>query len=191
MNRIFDFSGFPQLETSRLRLLEMTNEDVTALIRHFGNEEVVRFLEMNPIQTQDQASEWLQWMGGFFSARDGLRWGAKHKSDGSFVGSVGLHKWNRESNYAELGYDLGREYWEQGYATEITTAVIDFGWESMNLNRIEADVVQGNTHSMAVLEKLGFQQEGVLRQRLRKGGKYYDIHRFGLLRKDYAFADGG
>ena len=78
---VFDFKEFPALETDRLKLWDMLPSDVTALLRHFGNPEVVRFIDMQPIKTIDQANEWLRWMGGFFAARDGLRWGIILKGD--------------------------------------------------------------------------------------------------------------
>lgn len=186
MTRVFDFSHFPELETERLQLREMQPADVNALLRHFGNPEVVKFIDMQPIKTIEQANEWLQWMGGFFAAKDGLRWGIVSKETGDFVGSCGLHNWNREARYAEIGCDVAHQYWGNGFGGEAMRRLIEFGWEQMKLNRIEADVVQGNQRSMHVLEKIGFRQEGTLRQRILKGGKYYDVHFYGLLLTDYA-----
>lgn len=183
--QVFDFTHFPTLETERTILREMTPDDVTALLKHFGNPEVIKFIAMQPIKTIEQANEWLKWMGGVFSRKDGLRWGIALKEDGSFIGSAGIHGWNRESNYAEIGYDIAPAYWGEGLATEVARCLIEFGFTSMKLNRLEADVVKGNIASMKVLQKLGFKQEGILRQRLLKGGKYYDLYLFSLLRCDY------
>lgn len=184
MKRPFDFSHFPILETQRLHLREMTPQDVTALLKHLGNPEVVKYIDVQPIKTREQADEWLKWMGSFFSARDGLRWGVILKADDTFIGSAGIHNWNREARYAEVGYDIAEAYWGHGYATEVVQAIIDFGMDRMHLNRIEADVIDGNTASMRVLEKLGFRREGVLRERVYKQGKYHDVHLFALLRKE-------
>lgn len=181
----FDFSHFPILETKRLILREMQPEDVNALLKLFGNSAVVQFINMQPIKTIAQANEWLKWMGGFFAAKDGLRWGITLKEDHSFVGSAGLHSWNREAHYAEIGCDIAHPFWGNRYGQETMRELIEFGWQQMKLNRIEADVIQGNTRSIHVLKKLGFKQEGVLRQKILKGGKYYDVHIFGLLRCDY------
>lgn len=182
--RVFDFTHFPTLATERLMLREMTPDDVNALLKHFGNPEVVKFIAMQPIKTIEQANEWLKWMGGFFAAKDGLRWGITQQ-DGNFVGSAGLHRWNREAHYAQIGCDIAYPYWGQGYGQEAMRQIIEFGWEQMKLNRIEADIVKGNQRSAHVLEKLGFKKEGVLRQRILKGGKYYDVHIYGLLLCDY------
>lgn len=187
MHRVFDFTHFPQLETENIVLREMTPQDVNSLLMHFGNTEVVQFIGMQPIKTIEQANEWLRWMGGFFAAKDGLRWGLALRDTGEFIGSAGLHHWNREAHYAEIGCDIAHPYWGHGYGQEAMRRLIEFGWEHMKLNRIEADVVKGNARSMHVLEKLGFKKEGVLRQRLLKGGKYYDVYLFGLLRNEYSW----
>lgn len=189
MNRPFDFSHFPVLETKRLHLREMTPNDVTAILKHLGNPEVAKFIDMQPIKSDEQADEWLKWMGSFFSARDGLRWGITLKADNTFIGSAGIGNWNREARYAEVGYDISQPYWGHGYATEVVTSIIAFGMNRMHLNRIEADVIAGNDGSMRVLEKLGFQHEGVLRERVYKDGKYHDVHLFALLSKDVAADD--
>jgi len=186
MHKAFDLTEIPQLETRRLILRQLTPEDVTALLKHFGNPEVVKFLEMNPLKTIHQANEWLKWMQSFFASKDGLRWGVVLKEgDGSVIGSAGLGGWNREANYAEIGYDIVRPYWRQGYGTEVARALVEFAWEHMNLNRIEAEIVAGNEASSHILKKLGFKQEGVLRQRVFKGGQYWDVLLFGLLRHEY------
>lgn len=183
-HQVFDFSSFPALATRRLRLREMTPKDVNSLLMHFGNSEVVKFIGMQPIKTLEQANEWLKWMGGFFAAKDGLRWGITLE-DGTFVGSAGLHRWNKEAHYAQIGCDIAYPFWGNGYGQEAMREIIEFGWLQMKLNRIEADIIQGNKRSAHVMKKLGFKREGILRQRLLKGGKFYDIHLYGLLQTDY------
>lgn len=184
MTRVFDFSHFPTLDTDRLHLREMTPADVSALLKHLGNPEVVKYIDMQPIKTPEQAAEWLKLMGDYFSARDGLRWGVVLKQGDVFIGSAGIRGWNREARFAEIAFDLMEAYWGQGYATEVAQALIEFGFGQMNLNRIEADVLGGKESSTHVLEKLGFTREGVLRERLYKGGQYYDVYLYSLLRKD-------
>src|SRR5687767_13258292 len=103
--RTFDFTHFPILDTERLSLRQIKPADVNALLKLFGNPEVVKFLEMQPIKSIEQANEWLKWMGGSFAAKDGLRWGITLK-DGTFAGSAGLHHWNKEVHMAEISCDV-------------------------------------------------------------------------------------
>lgn len=180
---IFDFTHFPILKTQRLILRNISPEDVNALLKLFGNPEVVRFIEMQPIKTIEQANEWLKWMGGAFASKDGLRWGITLE-DGTFIGSAGINHWNREAHHAEISCDINPMHWGHGYGQEAMREIIRFAWEQMHLNRIEASVTKGNHRSVHVMEKIGFKKEGLLRQRLLKGGKYYDIYIFGLLHCD-------
>jgi [ribosomal protein S5]-alanine N-acetyltransferase len=177
---------FPVLETERLMLREMSPQDVNELIKQFGNTEVIKFIGMQPIRSIEQANEWLRWMGGYFQAKDGLRWAiALKQGAGAFIGSAGIYNWNREANHAEISCDIMHPYWDNGYGTEAMRALIEFGWEHLKLNRVEVNIINGNQHTRNFLEKLGFKSEGVLRQRILKGGKYYDVHIFGLLRHEY------
>lgn len=185
-NTLPDLPQFPILESDRILLREMQPEDVNHLIKQFGNSEVIKFIGMQPIKSIEQANEWLRWMGGYFQAKDGLRWSATLKDyEQTFVGSGGIYHWNREANHAEISCDILHPYWNNGYGTETMRTLIAFGWEHMKLNRIEVNVINGNQHTRHFLEKLGFKSEGVLRQRILKGGKYYDVHIFGLLRHEY------
>jgi ribosomal-protein-alanine N-acetyltransferase len=186
MTQTFNFSSFPTLVTDRLILREMTPNDISAILKNFGNPDVVKYLDMKPIITREQAEHWFQWMGDFFISKDGIRWGVTLKDDyGVVIGSAGLHHWDRESHYAEIGYDIAEAYWGNGYAKEVVQALLAFGWDSMNLHRIEADVLEGNDASMHILKKFGFQHEGVLRKRVKKNRRFWDVHLFGLLKVDY------
>ena len=186
--RNIEFSEFPIIETERILLREMTPDDATVLLKLFGNPEVVKFLEMNPLRTISQANEWLKWMKSFFASRGGIRWVVVLKDgtpSGTVIGSAGLGGWDREANCAQIGYDIAQQYWRQGYGTEVARALIEFGWNRMHLNRIEADIEDGNHPSEHILAKLGFEREGVLRQRICRAGKYTDKILYGLLRQDY------
>jgi len=86
---------------------------------------------------------------------------------------------------ANIGYDLQKAHWNKGYITETLKAIIDFGFFSMEINRIEAEVMQENASSERVLEKLGFVREGVLRSWMLWNNQYYDMTIYSLLKNDY------
>jgi RimJ/RimL family protein N-acetyltransferase len=109
-------------------------------------------------------------------------------SAGSLIGSVGLRDIDPEHRQAELGFWIGRDWWGQGYAREAAGAVLRFGFETLDLNRICAHHMARNPASGRVLLALGMQREGVLRQRVRKWGKYEDVVLYAILRADL---DGG
>jgi RimJ/RimL family protein N-acetyltransferase len=86
---------------------------------------------------------------------------------------------------SEIGFALRQMRWGQGLGSEAVTAVIGFAFDSLNLNRIEADVDPRNERSLRLLERLGFQREGHLRQRYYMNGERQDTLMLGLLRSDW------
>jgi [ribosomal protein S5]-alanine N-acetyltransferase len=98
---------------------------------------------------------------------------------------VGYNYWHRKDRRASVGYDLARAYWKQGIMTEALQAVIDFGFERMDLNRIEADCAVENEASARVLLRIGFRQEGIQREQYFEAGRFWDLRLFALLRREY------
>jgi RimJ/RimL family protein N-acetyltransferase len=86
---------------------------------------------------------------------------------------------------AELGYWLAAAAWDHGFATEACRAAITFGFETLALARIYAQVIEDNTASMRVLDKLGMVREGVKRKHIVKGGRPRDVVIYGLLRDEW------
>ena len=98
-----------------------------------------------------------------------------HIEDGRVIGTCGFTSLNFSSDSAETGYVLARDCWGQGYAAEALMRVIDFGFERLGLNRIEAKYMVDNPASKRVMEKCGMKFEGVLRASMKVKGKYRDI----------------
>ncbi|MFH1377867.1 MAG: GNAT family protein, partial [Planctomycetota bacterium] len=102
------------------------------------------------------------------------------------IGCVGLILKGRcQSNAAEMGYWVGKPYWNQGYCSEAGAAVIAFAFNTLRLNRVSATCFARNAASARVLEKLGFKNEGRLRQAIMKWGQYEDAFVFGLLKSEW------
>jgi RimJ/RimL family protein N-acetyltransferase len=104
--------------------------------------------------------------------------------DGPLIGSAGLRDIDPEHLQAELGFWIGREWWGKGYAREAAAAVVQFGFDSLGLNRIYGHHMARNPAAGKVLSASGMQQEGVLRQRVRKWGVYEDVVLYGIIRDD-------
>ena len=84
----------------------------------------------------------------------------------------------------ELGYSLARPLWGRGYMTEALRRVIAFTFDTMDMNRIEAQHELANPASGRVMEKCGMRREGILRQRLYNKGQYVDVALYAILRSD-------
>jgi ribosomal-protein-alanine N-acetyltransferase len=182
------YIDFPPLETNRLHLRALTSDDLDFVFRHFSDPEVNRYLlDDESITTLEQANEIID----FYSQPAGKpynRWAIIRKSDARTIGTCGYHKWQKRHNRAEIGYDLQPAARNQGFMAEALTVVLQFGFEQMDLNRIEALIYPSNLASIRLLEKLQFQKEGLLRSYFRHGKLYYDHWMYSLLKAQWSRA---
>lgn len=109
---------------------------------------------------------------------------------GEAIGCIGLNP-TPQFNHAEMGYWIGLPYWGQGYTTEAAAKMLEFGFETLHLNRIYAAHFVSNPASGRVMQKIGMQYEGTLRQHYRRFDVYQDTAYYGLLRDDYFGAKNG
>lgn len=109
----------------------------------------------------------------------------EQKEEGSFCGLVELRDIDREHSQGELSFWLAVEAWGRGYMSNIVQTVVQYGFEACNLNRLYAYHMTRNPASGRVLEKNGFKQEGLLRQRVRKWGQFEDVALWAILRQDW------
>ena len=106
------------------------------------------------------------------------------RADDSLCGGIGLAV-EAEHSRAELGYWIGVPYWRNGFATEASAAMLRYGFEQLQLNRIFATHFKQNPASGRVLRKLGMQREGCMRQHVRKWGQFVDLELYSILREDW------
>jgi RimJ/RimL family protein N-acetyltransferase len=178
-------SATPTLRTARLLLGTFSPEDAPELQRLAGAREIADTTVSIPHPYDlDHA---LAWIGQ--QRREAVRGRATNFAirllpDGPLIGSAGLRDIDPEHLQAELGFWIGREWWGQGYAREAAAAVIQFGFESLGLNRICAHHMARNPAAGKVLKALGMRQEGLLRQRVRKWGVYEDVVLYATVRDD-------
>ena len=182
------FREFPQLETKHLILRQLKSSDTEAMFRYLSDPEVTRYLDTQPHQTLEQTRHLLKFLISFFEQGQGFRWGIVPKAGvpaGGVIGTCGYHAWAKSHHRAEIGYELARSYWGQGVMAEAISALLAFGFVDMDLNRVEAMVLTGNTASARFLEKLNFQNEGLLKEYEFIQGKARDVLLFSLLRRDF------
>ena len=120
-----------------------------------------------------------------FKENKGIRWGVILKEVGGLIGTLGFYDWDKDVRKVEIGYDLEPKYWGLGIMTEALYAVVQFCFETMKLNRIQAIISIGNHHSMNLVRRLGFKKEGVLRQNSFFKESYHDDPCFSLLREEW------
>jgi len=174
---------FPTLETDRLILREMTKEDAEGIFACFSNEDVTRYYGQETLEKIEQAEKIVDSFSKSYSEKRGIRWGIERKGTKGIIGTIGFNAWLPKHKRAEIGYELHPNYWRNGYTLEAVLKVISYGFEKLDLTRIGAVVFIENKASNNLLEKVGFQKEGVLRDYMYQNGKAYDTYVYSLLRK--------
>jgi len=173
----------PTLKTTRLIIRPLNEKDIDFLFNHYNQEEISRYtlISFNSI---DEVKAFL----GQYTAKSDMRKfkeGIELRSTQQLIGTVTFLNWSKKDRCAEIGYDLSKEYWGKGFMYEALEVFIRFGFEVMNLNRIEATTNVRNERSRKVLTRLGFVQEGILRQKYRFRGKFSDEIIFSILREEW------
>ena len=122
-----------------------------------------------------------------FSQYRSIYWGITIPEDERVIGLVGVYGWNQTHHRAETGYDLARDHWGKGIATEALTAMLRFGFKNLALNRVEAETMMDNPESVRLLERVGFAREGLRRQVFweDRDSSYHDSGVFGLLSEEF------
>ncbi len=176
---------FPVLTTKRLNLVEIQQEHLKDVFSLFGDDKVTKFYNIKTLQKPEEGQIYLDWFQKRFKEQTGIRWGIQLKNEEGIIGTIGYNNFS-EKHRANLGYDLQSIYWNKGYMAEAIEAVVEFGFSSLNVNRVEAEVMIGNIQSEKLLLKLGFRNEGCLRDWMCWDDKHFDMTMFSLLRRDWA-----
>ena len=180
----------PTIETERLILRPFTPDDAPELQRLLNDRDIAATTLNIPHPYEDgMAEEWIGRHQERFDKGEGVSFAITHREEGSFIGGIGLDI-NKEHENAELGYWIGKPYWNSGYCTEAARAVVRYGFEVLRLNRIHAAHMTRNAASGRVMQKTGMKHEGSQKQQIKKWGKFEDIERYGILRGEYAGSNG-
>ncbi len=176
----------PILESPRLQLRPLERSDSLAIQRSAGNREISDTMISipHPYPT-DEALRYCARQQDERKAGRAVTFVIELKAEGAFGGLVELRGIDREHLLGELSFWLDVGAWGHGYMTEAVRAIVRYGFEDLGLNRLFAYHMVRNPASGRVLEKNGFKQEGLLRQRVRKWGKFEDVALWAILQKEW------
>ena len=175
----------PELKTPRLRLRRLTMRDAGDIYRYSRDPEVARHVLWDAHRSIGDSRAYLRYMLHRYRAHEPASWGIEELSTGRIIGTIGFMWIQQDNAAAEVGYSLARDCWNRGFMTEALGAVIQYGFDFMNLNRIEAQHETTNPASGAVMRKCHMCKEGTLRSRLFNKGKYVDVDLYAILRRDF------
>ncbi len=176
---------FPLLTTERLALRAFEADDAEAVTELCNEWEIARTtLNIPHPYERWMAEAWIENHRPGFERGDSVIFAITFRPDGRLVGAVGLHL-DPASHAGELGYWVGKDFWNQGIATEAARAVVAHAFDRMGLNRIAARHMTKNPASGRVMQKVGMTFEGVLRQSIFRWGSYEDSAIYSLLRSEF------
>ncbi len=180
----------PTLETPRLILRPFVDSDASA-VQHLAGDRLIADTTLSiPHPYEDGVAEqWIETHKPGYEAGTLAVFAIVHRDSEQLIGAIGLTI-DGELNKAELGYWIGRPFWNSGYATEAAIAVLDYGFVGLDLNRICAKHLARNPSSGRVMQKAGMRLEGTARQDTKKWGKYEDLVSYGILRVEWPERSG-
>ena len=175
-----------QITTKRLRLREFVCDDWFDVLAYHGDHRYLRYYTWSQ-RTESDAREFV----GMFleqqqeQPRRRFQLVITRLHDGRLIGNCGLRRKPDNDWEADIGYELSPDYWGQGFATEAAGAMVEFGLRDLGLHRISSWCIAGNTASARALERLGFRQEGRLRQNEYFKGRWWDTLLYALLADEW------
>jgi RimJ/RimL family protein N-acetyltransferase len=173
--------SLPTLHTERLTLRPVSASDAPALFAIFGDERVMRYWSSPPQKDLADAVTLVEEIATSSASGSLVTLGIERRADRQVMGTCTLHARHVPSRRGELGYALGANYWGQGYMHEALTCFLRYLFDTLDVNRLEADIDPANLSSARTLERLGFEREGYLPERWIVGGAVSDSALYGLL----------
>jgi len=171
-----------ELLTPRLKLRWLNESDADDYFAVFSDPQVMRYLGRPVWTDRAQALDQIAKMLANQANGTGLRMAIELRETGRLIGDACLFHFDDANRRCETGYSLASQHWGRGYASEALEALLGYGFDTLDLNRVEADIDPANAASGRVLEKLGFRREGYMPERWIVNGAKADTAFYGLLR---------
>ena len=174
------------IQTDRLLLRPLKMSDAPDIQRLAGDRDVASTTRDIPHPYEDgMAEKWIEFCEEKTASGELINFAIISHSNGAFLGVIGIHP-DDNGSQAELGYWVGKPYWNQGYATEAVTAVIGHGFTQLGLERVYAAHFTRNPSSGRVMQKAGMLHEGFLKDHTEKWGKFEGLELYGVTREQSA-----
>ena len=178
---ILNFDPFPVLNTDRLTLRQKTSDDVKEMFFLRSDEGVMKYIARPRARSLQDAADFIEMVNNAVKNNEYITWAITLKDDPKPIGSIGLWRTQKENYRAELGYVLHPDHHRKGIISEAVKAVLDYGFKTMGLHSVEANINPANTASEKVLEKAGFIQEAYFRENYFFDGKFLDSVIYSLI----------
>ncbi|WP_117160984.1 GNAT family N-acetyltransferase [Paraliobacillus sp. X-1268] len=179
------YGDLPIIETERLILRKVTLEDIEDMHLYGSNEEVSKYVSWDTHETISDTKAFVESILKKYENKQVSPWGIEYKENGKFIGTIDFVWWEPSQQIAELGYVISKDYWGKGLITEVAKEIIKFGFNEMDLVRIQARCDVENIGSARIMEKVGMSFEGTIRKGMFVKGEHRDLKRYSILKEEF------
>ncbi len=176
-----DFIPFPTLTTDRLQLRELNINDAPAIFFLRSNAEILKYLDRHPEKSIEETKAFIQKVEENKNNAEGILWAITLKENDAVIGTICYWRLEKQHYRAEIGYLLHPSYQGKGIMDEALKAVLQYGFDVMNLHSVEANVNPLNEASIRLLEKNGFVKEAHFKENYFFDGRFLDSAIYSLL----------
>ncbi|WP_414840435.1 GNAT family N-acetyltransferase [Carnobacterium sp. TMP28] len=179
------YEDIPILKTDRLILRKITIQDLDDMFEYASDKEVAQYVTWSAHKTISDTRNFIEDILDKYQKKQIAPWGIELKDNGKFIGTIDFVSWQTKNNCAEIGYALSKKYWGKGLVTEATKEIMAFGFNKMDLVRIQAKCISDNIASSKVMKKNGMVLEGTMRQSYLRDKVYKDMDLYAILKEEY------
>jgi len=180
-----NFTPFPELFTNRFHLKRITREHINDIFSFRSDEEVMHYIPRPLAKTPKDVLSVIEKIDVGINNNESINWGICDKTNHKLLGIIGYVRMNKENHRAEVGYVLHKDYHRKGIMNECLRAVIDYGFETMRLNAIEAIIDPKNIPSVQLAQKNNFKRDGLLREFTFHHNTFSDAFVYSILRSEH------
>lgn len=178
-------NNFPTLKINNEYILrEQKFDDAANFFSYISNTQVNKYILAPIPQTLEEAKEDIIYWIDLYYKKTGIYWAICEAKTNKMIGAIGFHDINIINNRGEISYDLCSNYWQKGIMNLAMQEIVKFGFENLELERIQASTIKENIASIKLLEKNKFTYEGCLRNYRRHNNKYYNIEFYSILKNE-------
>ena len=182
--RLFGGS-MPRLESERLKFRAIKRSDIDDIYEYSKNPKTSEYLLWSPHSSVYATQEFIDIILSKYKSGEYNDWAIVLKNSNKMIGTCGFTRIDEENKVVEIGYVLNPDFWGKGYATEAVKTILDFAFNELNVNRIEARFIFGNDASLSVMKKVGMTFEGYQRDAIVSKGKFKTIGVSSILKREY------
>ena len=176
-------------DETEIRLFTEQHADLLFAVVDENREHLREWLPwVDDTKTADDTRKFIRSSVEQFAANEGFAAGLWYR--GELAGTIGFHRIDWMNRKAEIGYWVSAAFQGKGIVTRAARALVDYTFDDLGLNRMEIRCAEGNKKSRAIAERLGFRQEGILRQSALLYDHYVDMVIYGMLKEEWSVAGG-